>query len=109
MTYAYPAWEFAPDIHLLNLQRWQNKVLRSIGKFPRCTPVRELHMAFEVPCIYDYVPKLCRQHAEVIQNYENGNVRDIGKGEARPRKYKRLKLGGCQAYDHSSDYAAVVT
>jgi hypothetical protein len=29
--------------------------------------------------------------------------RNIGQGEARHRKYKRLKLGGGQAYDCSSD------
>jgi hypothetical protein len=39
----------------------------------------------------------------IIQNRENANVRDIGKGEARHRKYKRLKLGGSHVYDHSSD------
>jgi hypothetical protein len=38
-----------------------------------------------------------------IQNHENENVRNIGQGEARHRKYKRLKLGGGQAYDRSSD------
>jgi hypothetical protein len=27
----------------------------------------------------------------------------IGQGEARHRKYKRLKLGGGQGYDRSSD------
>jgi hypothetical protein len=47
--------------------------------------------------------KLCRQQAEVIQNHENENVRNIGQGEARHRKYKRLKLGGGHAYDRSSD------
>jgi hypothetical protein len=36
-------------------------------------------------------------------NHENANVRNIGQGEARHRKYKRLKLGGGQAYDRSSD------
>jgi hypothetical protein len=30
-------------------------------------------------------------------------VRSIGQGEASRRKYKRLKLGGGQAYDCSSD------
>jgi hypothetical protein len=54
-------------------------------------------MAFQVPYISDYKTKLCRQRAEVIQNHENANVRDIGKGEARHRKYKRIKLGGGQA------------
>jgi hypothetical protein len=52
--------------------------------------------------------KLSRQQAEVIQNHENVNVRNIGQGKARHRKYKRLKLGGGQAYDHSNDKAAVV-
>jgi hypothetical protein len=47
--------------------------------------------------------KLCRQQAEVIVNHDNGNVRYIGQGKAQHRKYKRLKLGGGQAYDHSSD------
>jgi hypothetical protein len=47
--------------------------------------------------------KLSRQQAEVIQNHENANVRNIGQGEARHRKYKRFKLGGGQAYDRSSD------
>jgi hypothetical protein len=40
---------------------------------------------------------------EVIQNHDNENVRNIGQGKARHRKYKRLKLGGGQAYDRSSD------
>jgi hypothetical protein len=79
--------------YLLKLQRLQNKVLPTIGKFLKCTPVRELHMAFKVTYIYDYITKLCRQQAEAIQNHENANVRDIGKSVARHRKYKRLRLG----------------
>jgi hypothetical protein len=79
MTYACPACEFEEDNHLLKLQRLQNIVLRTIGNFPRRTPVRDLHMAFKLPYIlvYDYVTKLCRQQAEVIQNHENANVRNI--------------------------------
>jgi hypothetical protein len=65
-------------------------------------PIRDLHLAFQIPYIYDYITKLCRQQAEVIQNHDNENVRTIGQGEARDRKYKRLKLGGGQAYDRSS-------
>jgi hypothetical protein len=103
MTYACPAWEFAADNHLLKLQRLQNKVLRTIGHFPRGSPIRDLHMASKLPYIYDYITKLCGQQAEVIQNHENENVRNIGQGEPRHRKYMRLKLGGGQAYDRSSD------
>jgi hypothetical protein len=79
MTYC-PAWEFAANNHLLKLQRLQNKVLRTLGNFPRRTPVRYLHMAFKLPYIYDYITKLCRQQAEVTQNHENSNVRNIGQG-----------------------------
>jgi hypothetical protein len=87
----------------MKLQRLQNKVLRTVGNFPRLTPVRELHMAFNLPYVYDYITKLCRQQAEVKLNHENENVRNIGQGEAQRRKYKRLKLGGGQAYDRPSD------
>jgi hypothetical protein len=53
--------------------------------------------------VYDYITKLCRRQAEVFLNHENPNVRVIGEGEARHRKPKRLKLGGGQVYDRSSD------
>jgi hypothetical protein len=54
------------------------------------------------------ITKWCRQQAEVIQNHGNEHVRGIGQCESRHRKYKRLKLGGGQAYDRSSDSGAVI-
>jgi hypothetical protein len=77
-------------------------VPRTIGNFPRRTPVCELHTAFNIPYVYDFITTLCRQQAEVMLNHNNENVRNIGQGEARHRKYKRLKLGGGQAYDRLS-------
>jgi hypothetical protein len=62
-----------------------------------------MHMTFHLRYVYDYITELCMQQAEVILNHDNGNVRYIGQSEARHRKYKRLKLGGGQAYDRSSD------
>jgi hypothetical protein len=82
MTYACTAWEFAADNYLLKLQRLQNNVLRTIANFPRLTPFRDLHIAFNFLYIYDYVTKLCRHQAEVLQNPENPNVRNIGLGES---------------------------
>jgi hypothetical protein len=64
MTYDCPAWEFAADTHLLKLQRLQNKVLRTTGIFPRHTPVCELHKAFNIPHIYDYITKLSKNHTK---------------------------------------------
>jgi hypothetical protein len=46
--------------------------------------------------------QLCKKNMPgVIQNHENKYVRGIGQGEARHRKYKRLKLGGGQTCDRS--------
>jgi hypothetical protein len=87
----------------LKLQKLQNKVLRTIGNFSKRTSVRDTHTAFHMPYVYDYITKSCRQQAEVIQNHENENVRYIGQGEARHRKYKGLKLGGGHVYDCSND------
>jgi hypothetical protein len=50
-------------------------------------PVRDLHLAFQVPYIYDYITKLCRQQIEVVQNHETAIVRDSGEDKARS-KYK---------------------
>jgi hypothetical protein len=89
MTYACPAWEFAAHTHLINLQCLQNKVLRTIGNFPRRTPVREMHMDFHLPYVYDYMTRLCRQIAEVILNHDNENVLYIGQSDVRHRIYIR--------------------
>jgi hypothetical protein len=90
MTSACPTWKLAADKHLLKVQRLQNTVLRTTENFSRRKPVRDLHMAFELPYIYDYITRLCRQQAEVI---ENATVLNIGQDEPRHRKYKRPKLG----------------
>jgi hypothetical protein len=86
----------------MKLQHLQNRVLRAIGNIDRRTPVRDLHLEFKIPYVYDYITKLCGRQAEVILNHENPNVHAIGQGEARHRKYKRLNFGGGQACNCSS-------
>jgi hypothetical protein len=70
MTYACPALEVAADTYLLKLQRPKNKVFCTNGNFPRCTLVHDLHTAFNLLYVYDYLTKFCRQQAEVIENHE---------------------------------------
>lgn len=107
--------EWMADTHLLKLQRLQNKFFCTIGNFPRCTPVHDLHTAFNLLYVYNYIMKLCQQQAEVIQNHENDHICSIGQGEARQKTYsigqhearhRKCKwriLGGSQAHDRSSD------
>jgi hypothetical protein len=94
MTYACPTWGYAADAHLLKRQRLQNRARRSIGNLDRRTLVREMHVAFKIPHVYDYITELCRTQAEVILNHRNRILRGIGQGETMHRKYKRLKLEG---------------
>jgi hypothetical protein len=54
---------------------------QTTGNFPRRTPVRDLYVAFKLPFIYDYITKLYKKQAKPIQNHENANVCNIGKGE----------------------------
>jgi hypothetical protein len=86
---------------LMYLQCLQNRVLHAISNLDRCTPVRNVHLAFKISYVFNYITKLCRRQAEVILNHENRNVHAIGQ-EARHRKHKRLKLGSGQVYDRSS-------
>jgi hypothetical protein len=66
MTYACPAWKFAAETYLLNCKRLQNKVLRTSASFPRHTSVHDMHVALQIPYVYDYITKLCRKQAEII-------------------------------------------
>jgi hypothetical protein len=90
---ACPAWELAAGTYLFKLQRLQINVLLTIGNFPRCTPVRDFHMAFNLPYLYDYITKLCREQADVIQNYENEHVRSVEQGEAGIKIVRGLNFG----------------
>jgi hypothetical protein len=89
---------------ILKLQRIQNGVLRAINNFGWHIEVREMHMALKIT----YITKLCRKHAEVIQNHSNPNVRATEKGEAMHRKCKSLIIGGGQAYDYSSETGKII-
>jgi len=56
-----------------------------------------------------FITKLRRQPAEVIQNHEHINVRNIDQSKAQHRKYKRLKLGGGQPYNHCNVQAVTIS
>jgi hypothetical protein len=109
MTCAYPTCEYVADTHLLKFQCLQNRILCTAGNLYGCTSVHKLHMAFKVPHMYDCITKFCRTQAEVILNHVPvyQNVHGIGQGEARCGKYKRLKLGSSQTYNHSADLSIV--
>jgi hypothetical protein len=85
--YACPAWVYAVNGHLLELQRLQNRVLRAIGNLDGCTSVLELHVVFKIHYVYGYITKLFRTQAEVIPKHINPNIRGNGQGDTRHRTY----------------------
>jgi hypothetical protein len=93
MIYACPTWEYAAGAQLLKLQRLQNRFLRVTGSLATCTPVRELHVAFKIPYLYDYITELCSRKAEVILNHVIPNLHGTRQGEPARRKYTRLRSG----------------
>lgn len=97
MTHARPTWKFAADTYLLKLQRLPNRVLRAVGDLDRNIPVRDLHFAFKIPYVYDYITNYGdRQKSSKITQIQILR-------EPIHRKYKKFKLGGGQAYHCSSD------
>jgi hypothetical protein len=100
MTYASRAWEFAANTYLMKTQRLQNKVEHN-------RQLSEAHAGSRFALGSSH--SICiRLHNETMQATSrshpkpcNGNVRNIGKDEDNHRKYKRLNLGGGQAYNRS--------
>jgi hypothetical protein len=88
MTNVRYACELAADTYLLKLQPLKNKVFSAGGNLARCIPARDLHTAFKVAYIYNYITKLGRKQTEVVLNYENEPIYSIGQGEARHGIYK---------------------
>jgi hypothetical protein len=91
MTYACPAWEFEAETHPLKLQRLQNRVLRTIGNFPRRALVCDMHVAFQILYVYDYITKSCRQQAEDRPDFSSERALHRDK-TATLRQKKKKKL-----------------
>jgi len=64
-------WQFTTDTHLTKLQRPAKQGAPHYGNLPRRTPTREVHVAFKIPHLHDFITKLCKQRAEVIQKHDN--------------------------------------
>ena len=48
--------------------------------------------------MYDFITKLCRQEAEIIQNQEYVNFRKTAQVEAKSKKYNGIRQCGGEAY-----------
>jgi hypothetical protein len=65
-----------------------------------------MQVPLKILYLYDYI-KLCKKHAEVIQNHRNPNARTIEQGEAMNSNHKRLRRCGGQDHNRLGDVTAV--
>jgi hypothetical protein len=49
--------ELAADTYVWKLQHMQNKVLHTTANLPRPTPTHEIHVAFKILYVYDFIKK----------------------------------------------------
>jgi hypothetical protein len=102
VTYACPAWQFTAECHLLKLQRLQNKVLRTIGNFPRRTSVRDMHKALHIPYVYDYITKNASNNQKSTKIMKMKMFATLDKAKPDTENIRGLNFGGGHVYDCSS-------
>jgi len=77
-------------INLAKLQRLQNKVSPATGTFQSAH--RRLARGFQVPYFYDFITKVSRHQAEVLQRHENEHVCNTVKAKPNTVYKDRFKL-----------------
>jgi hypothetical protein len=93
MTYVCPTWKYAVGAHLMKLHNLHKSFLQNW---------RTWHSYLSTK--YDFQNSLCVQNTGRSNlNHQKQTVCGTGEGDAMHWKYKRLKLGSGQAYDHSAD------
>jgi hypothetical protein len=55
-------------------------------------------MAFKLPYVYDYITKLCRQQAKVIQKHESANVATLDKANPDTGNIRGLNLAAVKPW-----------
>jgi hypothetical protein len=56
------------------------------------TLIRDMHVVFQVPYLYDYITKLCRRQAEITHNHENENYAILDKVKPHTENIRGLNL-----------------
>ena len=75
MTYGSPVWSSTCDTNLKNLQKLQNKVLKTITRACRYTRIKQLHSDLEVPMMCQHLHQLNDKFFQAAQYHSNDLVR----------------------------------
>jgi hypothetical protein len=78
LTYACPVWGYAANTYINKLQTFQNKVLRTITKLPRVTPIITLHEQTGIPFMSTHIKMLTRALYRRSAGSANTHIHDLG-------------------------------
>jgi hypothetical protein len=65
--------------------------------------IRDMHMAFQIPYVYDYIIKLCSNKLKSLKIVKIYMFTILDKVKPDTDNLRSLISGGGQAYDRSSD------
>jgi len=89
-TYDIPLWGTASNSNVEMLQRFQNKILRSIVNAPWYVPNTILHTDLQIPTVKAEITNFSTKYREKLITHPNELIPALLEGEG-PRKLKRFK------------------
>lgn len=91
ITYASPVWGHASKTHMSKLQKLQNRVLYTVTKLPRVTPIWTLHKETNMDTIQEYIATSAATFYESCNGHENPQIAELGRYDITHDKHKRPK------------------
>jgi len=88
-TYGFPFWGTASNSYIEILQRFQNKVLRSIVNAPWYVPNTILHTDLQIPTVKEEITHFSTKYREKLLTHPNELIPAILEEEG-PRRLKRF-------------------
>lgn len=98
LTYGSSAWKNVSKKEHMNLQRFQNKCLRTITNLYRNTndvkyvKTIKLHEVANVPLLRTYTDQTCRTFYDRCQDHKNSTIRKLGQYSAEMSWLNKYKL-----------------
>lgn len=89
ITYACPAWGHAAKTHIKKLEIVQNKILYTITKLPRVTPLRTLHREAGIETISEYIRRSTQQFYDSREGHTNPLVEGLGRYDIQNDIHRR--------------------
>jgi hypothetical protein len=90
-VYGIPLWGTASNSKIEILQRFQNKVLRSIVNAPWYVPNTLLHTDLQIPTVKAEITNFSIKYREKLTTHPNELTPALLEEEEEPRRLKRFK------------------